>query len=101
MNLASSIYKHPIQGYTRGSPEDLYQQYLTTKGFELVIQQLKRHSPINLIEINKSFSTGYIQSGYVVLTTTIEDCQCTDFKSIKLPCRHIFAVRKFFNLTLF
>ena len=39
--------------------------------------------------------------GFCVVRAVIEECECSDYTSYQLPCRHIYAVLQHFYLPLF
>lgn len=43
----------------------------------------------------------WIKCGFTIVCATITECECTTYKSTFLPCRHIFATRKYFKLPFF
>lgn len=101
MRMGEDIYKHPIRGYPQGSPEYLYQRLLTPAGFKKVIVEFFRRKPMSFIVINNTLQLCWIRYGYAILRVSTEVCEYNEYTSIKLPCRHIFAVRDHFRLPLF
>ena len=99
--ISEQLFKKPNHGYAEGSTEYFYEKLLTTKGFEIVNRQFILRKPMDFVSINKGTKTCLIQSGFCVLRTETDICECTTYTSNLLPCRHIFAVREYFNLPLY
>lgn len=100
-NAGQDIFKRYLRGYARGSDEDLYEKYLTTAAFKLVLTEYKRSNPMKFMETNDTLKVCWIRSGYAVLRCSTDICECNEYRSNKLPCRHIFATRRYFELPLF
>lgn len=99
--LGETLYKIPIRGFEPNSPEFLYQQLLTSKGFDHLMKQFVRHDSISCYESCDSFQVGWIQCNFKSLRVSVNSCECNDFISWELPCRHLLAVRKLYQLPLF
>lgn len=99
--ISENFCKRPIRGYADGSVEYLYEQLLTPKYFKNVLMQYSRRKPLTLTEINIILKSCWIRCGYAMLNVNTDACECNDYTSTKLPCRHIFAVREHFDLPLF
>lgn len=99
--LGDIIYKVPAQGFTPGSPQYNYQTLLTPANFEILNEEFLRHETISIYETCDSLKIGWVQCYFKSLRVYTEDCECGIFKSHHFPCRHIFAVRKYYNLPLY
>ena len=91
----------PVHGFDKNLVAFAYKQYLTPLGFNQVHTQLQRRNPMTPINMNEDERTCLIKCGFCVIRAGIEECECSDYTSYQLPCRHIFAVRQHFNLPLF
>lgn len=94
-------YKNFLREFQEGTLEHLFSKLLTVKPCAIVIKELERRAPMGLREIDEDSQTCWIQSGFVMLKTSTTSCDCTEFTSHNLPCRHIFAIRCHFKLPLF
>ena len=59
--LGQDIYKHPLRGYNKETPEYMYQESLTTVAFNKVIVQFTRRKPMTFLEVSKSLQICWIQ----------------------------------------
>ena len=100
LTLHQNIYKRPLTSYADGSVEKFYEIHLTPTAFKKVLEQYERHEPMSFYEVHASRQSCWIKFHFTMIETTTVDCECMDFTSMKLPCRHIFAVRKHFGLNL-
>lgn len=100
-NAGQDIYKRYLRGFARGSDEYLYENYLTPAAFKKVFSEFKRRQPMTFMEISTSQKICWIRCGFTVLRCSIDSCECNDYTSNNLPCRHIFATRQQFKLPLF
>jgi len=78
-----------------------YEDYLTPLAFSYVEKQHKGSSYISVIEELGSFSVKTNSKTLGDLNVHCDFCPCEFFKSLMLPCKHIFAARLFFKLSLF
>lgn len=93
---ALMCHKVKVQLFARDTVEADYNSLLTPYSFSFINKQLQLMSKVKEIK--------YIDSNYVVETTDgVSDhhCECVFFKSMRLPCRHIFVVRNKLGLPLF
>lgn len=86
--------------YTDKSDEKLYTDFLTDKAFEYVIKEIRASAFLDVEGINKKTCTFVTQHGIISKATT-ESCDCKFWNSMKLPCRHIMAIRSHFSLPLY
>lgn len=98
---ANHILKKPLVQFL-DHQEDLlqYMNLLTNYSFDYVHKQI---NSIEKVKIMNKSDNGFFEvscSNRNTLTTA-ESCQCGDFSSMLLPCRHIFAVRKHQHIPLF
>lgn len=99
--LKDQYYKRFLHDFQPGSPEFEYQELLTATASRLVIKQLERRKPMSLYNVDKTLKICWIQSGFIMVKASIDSCDCTEFTSYNLPCRHIFAIRNRFQQPLF
>lgn len=91
------------QGSTKmmSSDESKYRELLTTKAFSDVEKELLLYQHIDVIDYNFENRECTFQYIKHTLQASLTECECLDFKSMDLPCRHIFATRAFFNEPIF
>ena len=96
---AINFQKVKVSLFSKNSPETQYSELLTSYASAYVTKQL------SLIQKVKNFNK--CQGIYTVETTediknvSTEDCDCLFRKSMMLPCRHIFALRKNLEMPLY
>ena len=96
---AESFHKIAVIVHPEGSAEARYIQLLTTYASTLVLKQ------INLADKVKPFIM--VGEGYTVDTNEgvkivkANCCSCCFNLSMKLPCRHIIALRKYLGMDMF
>ena len=67
-------------------------QYLTPYAYRYVSTQLQM---LDKVKLNVSEDEGVtVTSSEGIVKPTLSNCECTSWRSMKLPCRHIFAFRK-------
>ena len=66
--------------------------YLTPYSFEYVKTQLEQASKVQIVQEIDAASC-LVQSRGQNITSTIDSCPCGFVSAMKLPCKHIFAVR--------
>ena len=77
------------------SSDEQYAQVLTPYAFNLVCKQQEKMTKVKIAD------DGTVNSSVGALSVTPESCQCRFFMTMKLPCKHIFAVREQTGLPLF
>ena len=92
--------KAPVQLYTSESALYHYQLLLTPYAFSFLKEQFE------LATNKKSEDAGtaesnVLQSSEGLLAVSVHSCQCSFFKAMKLPCRHVFSHRITHNMELF
>ena len=85
-----------VNRFSSESPEYLYSNYLTSYASQFVLNQLSLMLKVNPVDQDNGEYT--IES---YRTVTSNDCECIFYKSMLLPCRHIFALRKKLDLPLY
>lgn len=90
--------------------EKQYSNYLTIAAFKYVKIELDHHEHITFwdknnienqvdkLNINENY---FMKCKSLEITTTYKSCECRHWLSFYLPCRHIFAVRRHYDLSLF
>ncbi|KAK7114682.1 hypothetical protein V1264_000704 [Littorina saxatilis] len=96
--VAQMFSKVPCSVRTRDECTQQFMEYLTPHAFKRVEKQLERAGHVVLQEDNGHFS---VTSSEGEICVTPISCDCTFYKSMSLPCRHIFAVRKICGRDLF
>ena len=94
--------KVPVTPFRVDSPEHQYMQLLTPYALSYVIKQLQLLTKVQVAEESEnSDECEYdISTSESVLHTSANGCTCAFWKSMQLPCRHLFAVRSKLNLEL-
>jgi hypothetical protein len=63
--------------------------------FKKVVDQVELSKNVTVIDEQS------VQAASGVITVTIDTCECSTYAYLKLPCRHIFAMRSYQDLDLF
>jgi len=100
-NLFLTIPLHPEKTSTSDHAIQKYEQYLTPFAFSYVEKQHASSNKINIIEQLNSSSVTVELKVLGNITVHIDSCPCKFFQSLMLPCKHIFAARRFFKLPMF
>ena len=98
---AVMFQKVKVQNYGVGSPEYQYSQLLTAYASADVIKQLRLHHKVNQITQREDFDIYDVHTSEGMKTVSLTDCNCLFRKSMVLPCRHMFALRKKLEYSLF
>ena len=77
------------------SSDEQYAHVFTPYAFKLVCKQQEQMMKVKIAD------DGTVNSSVGVLLVTPESCQCRFWKTMHLPCKHIFAVRDQKGLPLF
>ena len=94
-----AMAKKPVLAFPPESPEVKYAEVLTPYATSYVHKQLVLYSRVNIVKDNGVQCEVASSNGQ--LNVTIDSCQCTFWNSMHLPCRHMFAVRKHRQVSLF
>ncbi|XP_014678906.1 PREDICTED: putative protein FAR1-RELATED SEQUENCE 10 [Priapulus caudatus] len=88
--------KVPVFKYANGSYQQRYQNHLTPFAFGHMSKQFELSERLTIIENEQgSYDATSATSKTVCYENT---CQCSFFKAMCLPCRHIMACRKFLHV---
>ena len=82
--------KVPAAIYSVDSAEQKYMDLLMPYALSYVLKQIELASKVKLLDRN---GTTIVESSEGPLCVTAEDCQCSFWKTMQLPCRHILAFR--------
>ena len=74
------------------STEEQFAQILTPYALDFVVKQLNFRKKVVIVKDKRAHSVVSFSAGN--LTFTVNSCQCTFWKTMHLPCRHMFAVRE-------
>lgn len=74
-------------------------EHLTPYAFKFVEKQIQLKEKVELCE--NEDDQFYATSSEGRINVSCSTCQCTSWNSMKLPCRHIFAVREWLEVDLF
>ena len=91
--------KAPVQLYTSESALYHYQLFLTPYAFSFLKEQFDVAKKIR--EDAGTAKSNVLQSSEDLLAVSALSCQCSFFKAMKLPCRHVFSHRITHNMELF
>ena len=75
-----------------------YMKFLTPYGYQFVAKQMNL---VNKVKISIVGNDLHLSSSEGVLETTVTSCTCCSWLSMKLPCRHIFAMRMEMKLDVY
>ena len=95
-----AIAKKSVSTFNVHSSEYQFAESLTPYAFEYVSKQLSLRHNVSIETANDS-NEFIVNSSNGKLTVTHNICTCTFWKSMRLPCRHILAVREKNELPLF
>ncbi|CAA9994065.1 unnamed protein product, partial [Nesidiocoris tenuis] len=94
------ILKKPVVAPSKGSWQDLYSSLLTQYAFNYVSQQVIQSSSVNVLgETDEGMYI--VQEDSNCFCVGPENCQCLDWLSMRLPCRHVLSVRNFLSMPCF
>ena len=89
--------KTPANPNSRLTSDDVkYANYATPYAYALIEKQLLLRDAVTVPEDGRPF-----QSSEGTISTTSSSCQCSFWTTRRLPCRHIFAMRKLQKLPSF
>ena len=72
-----------------------FETVMTPYSYDLLAEQYKMHQKVEVI------SKDTVKSSSGILTVTNDTCGCACYTTLKIPCRHIFAIRVFNKKDLF
>lgn len=90
--------KVKVQLYEKNTPESDYSLLLTPYSFSFILKQLSLASGVKKITTSDDIHTVDTSEG--PKTVSPLGCECIFFTSMKLPCRHILALRQKLELPL-
>lgn len=96
---ALQFQKVRVQPFPSSSAEAEYSQILTSYALSYVIKQISLVDKVTSIQEEDGMYKVKTSEG--MKTVSILKCGCIFQRSMKLPCRHIFALRKRLGLGLF
>lgn len=89
--ICKTVNKVAATSYSDDSPEFRYCRILTDYAYKLVEAQITKYETVHLPEMWENYSCN---SGGREYSISSNSCTCDFFNQYKLPCKHIFAVRK-------
>ena len=95
----TTMVKKRVTDVPPDSPEKQFAHYLTPYAFNQMEAQLSLRKRVVIVADHGVSCTVSSCAGDLVVST--DNCQCTVWSSMQLPCRHIFAVREKMQLPLF
>ena len=96
---ALTVQKVPVTFHDATDVSLDYMKYLTPYAYQFVSKQLSFKDKVNLPEPTEDTFSVVSSEGEIKVTPTT--CTCSSWLSMKLPCRHILAVRSRLNLNVF
>ena len=96
---ALTVQKVPVTFHDTTDVSLDYMKYLTPCAYQFVAKQLSFKDKVNLPEPIEDIFNIVSSEGKINVTPTT--CTCSSWLSMKLPCRHILAVRSSLNLNVF
>lgn len=94
------VQKRPVSYESMSKEEKEYLQHLTPYAFGYVKQQLYLKAKVNQFE-NQGNGRFAVNSTQGMISTSTTNCECCFHRAMRLPCRHIFALRLQLGLSLF
>jgi zinc finger SWIM domain-containing protein 3 len=98
---AVNFQKVKVQNFGIGSPEYQYSQLLTSYASSYVSRQLNLVHKVKEITASEDGTLYTVETSGGVKNVSLHDCDCLFSKSMLLPCRHIFALRRKLGTPLF
>ena len=96
---ALTVQKVPVVFHTITDDGNInYMNYLTPYGYQFVAKQLNLVAKVKLAKVGDDIQ---VSSSEGALHTTSTSCTCCSWLSMKLPCRHIFAIRQEMGLDIY
>lgn len=98
-NKAAKNFTKNKTNVVKGTSKDQYMQLLTDFAFAYVSEQLTLSEKL---EIGSRHGVEFfMRQKYTIIKITAISCECNDRASLRLPCRHILALRRSLELPLF
>ena len=91
--LLQALSKVPCQSIS--PEEEPYRKFVTPYCFRMIQEQLKTSYKVDVLTENM------VQSSLGTREVTATDCKCLFFTTMRIPCNHILAFRRFNNLDTF
>lgn len=95
---ALQFQKVKVQPFPPSTPEAEYSKLLTSYSLAYVVKQITLSDKV--IGIQEENDSYVVQTSEGMRTVSV-DCECTFRKSMKLPCKHMFALRSKLELSLY
>ena len=76
-----------------------YMKYLTPYAYQFLAKQMELRKKVNLQPQEDGIFGCMSSEGLITVTSTT--CQCTSWRSMKLPCRHILTARSKLGMSLY
>jgi zinc finger SWIM domain-containing protein 3 len=96
---ALSCHKVKVQSFPQDSPESKYSTLLTPYAFSFILKQIELAEKVKNIQDTEGIFTVETNDGVKIVAE--QSCECVFYKSMRLPCRHIFALRKSLGISIF
>ena len=92
-----ALAKKSVSAFSPNSPEEQYAQILTPNATGHVPKQLQLRNKVK-VDVDYGVSCE-ASSSNGKLNVTNDNCQCSFWMSMNLPCRHILAVREYHQVS--
>ena len=96
---ALMFQKIKVRPFSKDTPEAKYCELLTSYSSNFVVKQLSSMEKVKQIQEKDGVYTVETSNG--LKNVSMQDCECVFRQSMKLPCRHMFALRKNLREPLF
>ena len=93
--------KKIVSKFDIDTPEHQYSEAVTPYAFDYKQKQLSLHCKVSIEPTTDDDREFIVNASSGKLKVTCETCACTFWTSMRLPCRHMFAVREKCGLSLF
>lgn len=100
-NTANNFTKIPSSAAQLDEDEKKFASVLTEKAMTKVEEEMKSSDYITFYSKNPEEMECTTEQNGATITSTIAKCNCSYYTGYDLPCKHIFATRKIYNLPLF
>ncbi|KAK6178266.1 hypothetical protein SNE40_013072 [Patella caerulea] len=93
--------KDTIDRHPRSNAEIEYKELLTPYAFKFVEKQLEYSATTTVLRTVDDRSAIIRSKSLGDIVVSVDSCRCSFSTSMLLPCRHVFAVRRHFNKTVY
>jgi len=98
-SFVNAIDKVSTRPYPAGSAEAQFRECLTPFALRFTVKQLSLSTAVEMAADDEGNITTIVDGQEAVVT--VNDCLCSFWRTIGLPCRHVFAARQYLQQPLF